>query len=340
MTASNIIDGHQPMPNVLWSNEAECALSAFGASTGHGVLAKPEVYVTGKTVQNFRGDGIRTTNDGRVSSVTSRSNHVGIRLGSSDSLLVASTAYNNRDCNVWVAKDAGNCQIYGVHAYGSRISVYNEGGSEFQYVGGTIADSLVGAICNDQSTFIGTTFKQNTVVDALLRGGNCQLLGCTLNVQRETVEHNEFRIPGLPEAVGKIGAYFAGGGGGIRGGSINLLNWIHPQNTKSGRAATAVFIDADDCTVETKIVDQDGIDGNVAFCLMGKRKGLNIDTQCYGFHAETDELLQMDPMATYINCDITLRCDGLYRKLASYIPERFTGVIRIKDGGRSVEARN
>jgi hypothetical protein len=193
----------------------------------------------------------------------------------------------------------------GNHFYGARIAIYNEAGEGYQSTADRAEDSFIGTLCNAKSKFVGTFFQQNLVRDVVFRGGWCQLIDCDVRVQRETNEHNTFAVDGLPSYAGKAGIQLDGGGAIIDGGIYELVNWVHPANTPSGRPATAIIVNAPDCTIRTELIDSDGLDGSVGIYVTKNATNLRIDCDVIGFNGPTDKMIVVEPGVTGL--DATFR---------------------------------
>ncbi len=285
-----------PIANVPWTDPTELGMSAFGVALVPDVVSPPLAAIECRS--GVRGLGISVTSDGRIRGAESWQCYVGARLGSSDSRITDTDLWDHRDACLWIAKDAGNCRSLGNHFYGSRIAIYNEGGEGYQSTADRAEDSFLGALCNAKSKFFGTFLQQNLVRDLALRGGNCEVNGCDVRIQLETKEHDIFNAPGtpfyepsLPTYYGKAGAQLDGGGAIIDGGIYELTNWIHPANTPSGKAATAIIVNAPDCTIRTKIIDSDGLDGSIGIYVTKNATNCKVVCDVIGFAGPTDHMI-------------------------------------------------
>ncbi len=284
-----------PIAAIPFTDPTELGMSAFGvALAGPLVLATP-LQTAYASAGGNRGIGILSGNDGRIRNAVLSGCYVGAKLGSSDSRITDTDSFNHRDACLWIAKDAGNCRSLGNHFYGSRIAIYNEGGEGYQSSADRAEDSFIGALCNAKSKFIGSFFQQNLVRDCVLRGGDCELFGCDVRVQLETNEHNAFTVDGLPSYSRKAGIQLDGGGAIIDGGIVNLVDWIHPANTPSGKAATAIIVNAPDCTIRTKLIDSDGLDGSIGIYVTKNATNCKIVCDVIGFAGPTDKMIQVEP---------------------------------------------
>ncbi len=321
--AGLFIDGNQPLPTIPWTSAEEIQLSHFGSShTADGVALDGE-FPTAQNlfVQKFRGIGIaHQLADGRIFDCVVRSCHVGVKLPSSDTEIRGCRLYNNRDACLWIAKDSGNCQSLNNHCYGARIACYNEGGFPFRATNDTYADAFVGYLANgasNQGVLTNCLFQHNTARDVVFTSGaiGCHLVGCVVNVQRE-VEGGDFvgASPAIPAYTGKVGIQIDAERCSIRGGTVELYDWAHPLHTKTGDASEAIWINADLCTVETVLVDNDGVNGSIGIRVLGARKGLKIDCTTSGFHQSSDRIIVFNTTLAQKAIDVTLRVSGITTK--------------------------
>ncbi len=293
-----------PIAAIPWTDPYELGLSAFGVALEAGYVAGALSGLS-KWIGDIRGVGISTINDARIRGAVSQHCYVGVNLGSSDSRITDSDLWDHRDACLWIARDAGNCSSVGNHFYGSRVAIYNEAGEGYQSTADKVEDSLIGALCNAESDFIGTRFKQNMVRDVVIRGGDSGLYGCKVKVQLETKEHNVFAVDGLPSYSGKAGIQLDGGGAIIDGGLVNLVNWIHPANTPSGNPAKCIIVNAPDCIIRTKLIKSDGLNGSIGIYVTQKATNLRVDCDAIGFNAPLDKMIVVEPGV--IGLDATFR---------------------------------
>ncbi len=286
-----------PIAAIPWTDAVELGLSAFGVALEAGYVAGALAGVS-KWIGDIRGVGISTINDARIRGAVSQHCYVGVILGSSDSRITDTDSFNHRDACLWIAKDAGNCRSLGNHFYGSRIAIYNEGGEGYQSTADRAEDSFVGTLCNAKSKFVGTFLQQNLVRDVVFRGGYCQLIDCDVRGQLETNEHNAFSVPGLPNYSGKACIQLDGGAAIIDGGVVELTNWIHPANTPTGKAATAIIVNAPDCTIRTKLIDSDGLDGSIGIYVTKNATNCKVVCDVIGFNGPTDRMIFAEPGVT------------------------------------------
>ncbi len=273
-----------PLPEVMWTDPTEIALSPFGVEINPpDSVGVPYAPLTDQVGGN-RGIGIYVANDGRIRGSYSKSCYTGARLGSSDSRITDTDSFNHRDACLWIAKDAGNCSSAINHFYGSRVAIYNEGGEGYQDTSSKVEDSFLGALCDAESSFVGTRFKQNLIRCAVLRGGNCTMDACKVRVQRNTNEWNTFDVPGLPSFSGTAGIEVVGDGARIRNCDVTLDTYCHKANTPSGKPSMGVLIGASDFEFSGEADDNAGIDGSIAFFIAGQRDGIKIRSKHKGFH--------------------------------------------------------
>jgi hypothetical protein len=323
--AGLLIDGNQPLAAIPWTSAEEIQLSPFGSTyTADGVALDGEFPTTQNLiVQNFRGIGIaHRMPDGRIFDCVSRHNHVGAMLPSSDTEIRGCRLYNNRDACLWIAAGAGNCQSLNNHCYGARIACYNEGGGPFRATNDTYADAYIGFLGDikssgsNQSVLTNVLFQHNTSRDVVFRASGCHLVGCVINVQRDVEQYNQFADV-LPDIVykSKVGVQIDGERCSIRDGSVELLDWAHNLHTKTGNPSEAIWINGDLCTVDTVLVDYDGVNGSIGIRVSGARHGLKIDCMTYGFHESSDRIIVFQPTLSCKAIDVTLRVSGITTKL-------------------------
>ena len=273
------IDGREQLEPVPSTCESELKLSPFCVSAGKDGLEPTGEFPTaqGLTVQRYRGIGVNTkAGDGRVIDVISKSNYVGVKLGSSDSEVALCRLFGNRDVCLWIAPGAGNCQSVQNHCYGARIACLCQG-EMFRSVNDTFADSPIGFWGDGGDCSITNALFQNDAIRcAVLRGGWQNIYNSRIRVQRNVKEFPKFSVPGMQEYDGTVGVE-VGGGCSIVGGRVVLTNWKHPLHNLSGKPSEAVWIVGDDTVVDTHIVDADDIDGSVAIRIKDKRRGCKVD---------------------------------------------------------------
>ncbi len=308
--------------DIPWASPDEIALSPFGVAVEGG---------TG--LRDIRGTGATVPTDGSLFDQRISHCYIGARLVSSDTEISRCRLFNNRDVCLWISRDAGNCQSTNVHCYGARIAIYNEGGAWYRSNHDTAADAYLGALCDAESKFIGTFFQHNLIRDCVLRGGNCELHACTVNVQREAKEANSFNVPGLPAYSGKAGIQLDGGDGRVLDCLIVLTNWIHPAHTRSGNAASAVIVNAPNCTIRSKLFETDGVDGSRGIVVTANADNLVVDCEVVGFQEPGDRILVVQDAANTKGLDITLNIKGAVKPVGDYIDigAGWTGTIRLID---------
>lgn len=316
---------------IPWSSPEEIALSPFGVALEDPCYVGEPLEWVSEVEKDSRGIGIAVPNDGRIRGSVSQHCYIGAKLGSSDSRITDSDVFNHRDACLWIARDAGNCQSTASHFYGSRIAVYNEGGWQYRSTADTIADAILGALCDAQSKFTAAMSQHCYVRNFVLRGGDCELNGCTVNVQLAAKEITSFNVPGFTVYSGLAGIEIVGDGARIRGGHVVLTNWIHPLNTASGNAAIGIILGASDCIIDTNLIDGDGLDGSTGIYIPGQRHNIVINSNTRGFHDQSARILDMP--GKYTALDITLRMDGFKKPIGDYIDlaPGWTGSIRLID---------
>lgn len=332
-----IHDGKQPVPAYPYADAAEIALAPFGAGEPGVTASGDPLTIDRITAQNYRGTGLVAANEARILFCHSRNNWTGAKLTSSDSFITGCVLKNNRDVGLWIARDAGNCYSFANHCYGAQIPSYNEGGQWFRAFGDTYADGWIGHYSNAEEILTGCLFQHNTVADAVLYGPHAQLLGCTVMAQAATVENNEFTLSSLPwlkPMTGKIGVYMGGDGCSMIDGRLELSNWCHKLNTRSGKPATGIVVAADGCEIsKTRIKDADQIEGTTGILVQGKRCGLVVDCWVDGFDDPTSTVLKLAPGASVTGLDVTLRVRS-DRKPNDYVPRGdWSGVVRVINSG-------
>jgi hypothetical protein len=245
-----------------------------------------------------------------------------VKLPSSDTEIRGCRLYNNRDACLWIAAGAGNCQSLNNHCYGARIACYNEGGGPFRATNDTYADAYIGffgdvkSSGSNQNVLTNCLFQHNTTRDVVFRASGCHLVGCVINVQRDVQTYNQFTraLPGINYADKKVGAQIDGERCSIRGGTVELLDFKHPAHEYTGDASEAIWINGDLCTVETVLVDYDGVNGSIGIRVLGACKGLKIDCMTYGFHQSNDRIIVFHPTLVSNAIDVTLRVSGITTK--------------------------
>lgn len=308
-------NGRESLATIPWQDVTEIGLSAFGAP--HVANSTTRFITRGLEASNYRGAGLVSPSDGSIFDCRSHDNYIGAKLLTSDAEISRCRLYNNRDTCLWIANGSGNCQSLNNHCYGSRIACYKEGGGFCRFLQDTYADSFIGYLAYGwQDTLTNILSQHNTVRDILLLGNTQSMVNCVVNVQKAVNEHTGLDISGVitrscvPYASGfrKVGVE-VGDVCSIRGGLINLVDWVHPNHTASGQPSECVWINdaATGVVVDTALVDGQGINGAVGVRVKGSVKSCKIDITTQGFAGALSKLLVVDNASSCDGLDVTLR---------------------------------
>jgi hypothetical protein len=327
-TANITIDGNQPVPTYPQSDGTEKDLSPWGATyTADGIgLDGQLATVQNVLVHHCRGIGIaHQQGDGRVLDSEVYNCHTGIRVPSSDMEIRRCRIYACRDACLFLARDSGNIQSTDNHCYGSRIACYNEGAFPYRATGDTYADAWIGyfgSVYGIRTVITNVLFQHNTTRDCVFSNYACSLEACVVEVMRDVQTYNQFASPTalVPNyADKKVGVELDGENCSIRGGVIELNNWINEgvPHIVTGDGAEAIRVTADGCVIETDLRDSDTVNGSIGIRISGARKGLKVD--CFvagfdgtkdGFEGTNDRILKFTGTANNSQgLDITLRGD-------------------------------
>lgn len=343
-----VIDGKQKIADIPSQSADEIARSPFGKASVEDAPAGDTIAVADRVLpnvrdnvyQNWRGTGIAPTKqEGRILDCMESRCYVGAKLPKVDFEISRCRLFNNRDVNLWVAMGAGNCYSHGNHCYGAQLSVYNEGAWQFREDLDTIADALVGSLYNAQTTCTNCMWQHNKVCDCCVKGGYCQFIGCNFNVQLQIKEQNEFRIAGLPYIPGKSGIEVDGDYCSINSSTIDVCNWINrndagePLEHPTGIPATAVVVNAHNCTINATLIDSDGLDGTKGIVINNPIHALFVRCPVKGFGGKSEKALSFTANGSCAGLDAIIWVDGATKPLEDYVDlsGEWTGSVLIVD---------
>ena len=232
--------------------------------------------------------------------------------------------YSCRDTCLFLARDSGNIQSTDNHCYGARIACYNEGAFPYRATGDTYADAWIGYFGTGyaiKTTITNVLFQHNTTRDCVFTNYGCSLEGCNVEVMRDVEAYNQIPIPFTPLVPTytdkKVGVELAGDNCSIRGGLVELKDWIHPApglHTPTGDAAEAIWVTGNACLIETQLFDHDGVNGSIGIRAKAAVQGLTVDCTTRGFHQLNDRVIVFHPTLDPKGIDITLRISGMTTK--------------------------
>lgn len=315
------IDTLPPVSGNPWTDEAEIARSPFGAPlVDPACTSAPYVTAELKEKAGIRGTDVQTVNVGRVRGGVYSNSYIGVKLGGVDSRAIDIDSFNHRDSCLFIVQDASNCESDGGHYFGARVVVYNEGALTFRQHGGTYADGFIGYLGDikgqgsNQTLLNGTHFQHLLNASVVFRATGGRMANCIVNVPLNTKEWPRFAAPDGRTYDGTVGVVLDERCS-ILGGVIELSPWLNidsstgkPINAPSGKPATAIRVLGDNVTIETDLVDWDGLDGSIGIEIVGPRKNVKINCNvCGGFDQPHDRLLLVDDPKNCTGLDVTFR---------------------------------
>jgi hypothetical protein len=274
--------------------------------------------IEGNFIKGFRGSAVVA---GHVHLV--RNNQIGfgftgIKVASADVMVTDNIVYAMRDAGLWVAQDSGNCSSNGNHYFGcnngdggSPIFEHQptpqsigaacriDGAGSFHGTSDIYADSYYGVYCGGWvAQFSNCFFQHNTHRDVLFLGAGCELHGCVINAMRRTTEY--------PNTVS---VEFANERCGMFGGSLEMTSeFLH---LTSHSASVGFKISGDNCRVQTRLIDNDGLDGTTGVHIAAAVKGSDLDIRTWGFHQTNERIVKVDSSVDPVGVRWVFRGEGI-----------------------------
>lgn len=272
-----------------------------GNGQGESLVTAPEadgIHLSGisSTIENVKVrkcNGVCATSPGWLIVRNSffENSFTGIQFRTSDCFAHGNTVAGMRDHGLHVMKDCGNCYTWGNHFFGvnngepmSFLGTRGEAaliqGEGYRSVNDVFADSYNGLVVDVNNAQITNGFFQhNPQFDVRFTGPGSELHGCVVFAMASTSEYpNKVSISLEAERCA------------VLDGTLELLNYA-VGHTQSG-AAIGIQVKGDKCTIRTRLVDEDTIDGTTAILIDGPRNGTRIDCRVHNFEGEHDRLLK------------------------------------------------
>lgn len=293
------LSGKQTLPNILPTDSTELGRSAFGVTPG-GYRDSPSHLSIDKVISHhYRGGGLGIQALGSCFDCQSHHNYRGADLLSSDIEISRCRLYDNRDMNLWIKRDAGNCQSLNNHLYGSRIAFLNSGSVGGRSLQDTIADAWLGYVSYGwQEVITNSLLQHNTIRDFMLMGHTQRVSQATVIMHRSVNEEKSLNIidpssgvtiarntfpyqAGVSCRVGiELGDFCS-----FEGGSVNFDDFMQSFFTSQDNPSEGTWIRSgcSGITLDTLMNEYQTIDGAVGVRVQGGNSTVNITLVTKGF---------------------------------------------------------
>jgi hypothetical protein len=255
--------------------------------------------IEGAVIKGFRGNCVQADHWTIVRDNDVSAGFTGIKIDHVDCMVTDNWVHGQRDAGIWVAIGAGNCFSSGNHYFGcnngdgeggKHVETANSAGAAcrvdtagaFRGNGDIYADSYYGVLCGGSvCEFSNCYLQHNTFRDVKFTGAGNELHGCVINAMPRTEEYpNTVSVEFVSERCGMFGGTLE-----MTGDPLHLMN---------PTPSVGIRISGDNCRVETRLIDDDDLNGTIGIHIAAAVEGSDLDIRTWGFHQSNERIVKVD----------------------------------------------